>query len=411
MKRVIRNMLATGLAAMLAVCVASVSAAQQEAYRLGPDDVVELRAVTWSDQTVSYEPMAALAGQYAVSSDGTLSIPFAGTVTASGKSLDMVREEIAIALRSVNGLNQQPQVSLQIASYRPFYVAGDAQKPGAYPWRPGMTTSKALALAGGIFRGSEASNNERNEYRDVNSLRGVRVELVRLLARRARLEAEQANALTIRFPEGLRHPEGDDAIARIIADETTLFDIRKEAAARSVESNAALLELHKAELESLNEKLDGQRRQLAIMAEQVDKLRVLAERGQVVANRLIDAERTLTDLRAEELDLNTAAFRAKQRIGETERDLLEATDTREMQIVSQLQDTRRQIELESNREAMLLSLAMMGGAPSLDVRQLAVMRVRRAVPNGTEVLTVQLDDPILPGDVLELTFDLSVPGQ
>jgi len=39
---------------------------------------------------------------------------------------------------------------VQIDEYRPFYVNGMVEKPGGYPYQPGLTVRKAASLAGGF---------------------------------------------------------------------------------------------------------------------------------------------------------------------------------------------------------------------------------------------------------------------
>ncbi|WP_164982816.1 polysaccharide biosynthesis/export family protein [Leisingera sp. NJS204] len=401
---------AAALAWVLLTLLAAAGAAAAP-YRLGPEDTVSLRVVAWNDESASYQSMEALAGNYTVAPDGSLAIPIAGSIAAGGATAEDLAAEIAARLQAAAGLYQPPAVSMQILAYRPFYVSGDAAAPGAYAWRPGLTASKALALAGGLYRSRSQLPGEGTEYRLVNSLRGTQVELVRMRARQARLMAEQAGAERIAFPQDLRHPDGPEAVARILTEETAIFDIRGESQVRTIESNEALIALYHTELEALNGKLEGQRRQVEIARDQADKLRGLVDRGAVVASRLVDAERILANLNAEELDLNTAIFRARQRIGETRRDLLQAVDNRRHEVVAQLQDTRRKIELETKREAMFLGLAASQGSALGDLPLSVTMKVRRSTADGVEVITVGPDDAIRPGDVFEVSLDFTLTTQ
>lgn len=401
--------------AVLTLCMLLAAAATTAStpYLLGPEDTLSLRVVAWNEESAAYEPMEALSGSYTVAPDGSLAVPIAGQISAGGATAEAVATEIAARIQAAAGLYQPPAVSMQILAYRPFYVSGDAAAPGAYAWRPGLTASKALALAGGLYRSRSRgqSPGEDAEYRLVNSLRGTQVELVRMRARQARLLAEEAGRAQILFPEGLRHPDGPEAVARIQSEETAIFDIRGESQLRTIESNEALIALYQTELEALNGKLDGQRRQVEIARDQAEKLRRLVDRGAVVASRLVDAERILANLNAEELDLNTAIFRARQRIGETRRDLLQAVDNRRHEVVAQLQDTRRKIELETKREAMFLGLAASQGSVLGDLPLSVNMKVRRSTAEGIVVIAVGPDDAVLPGDVFEVSLDFILSTQ
>ena len=48
------------------------------------------------------------------------------------------------------GYLKQPRVSVQVSTYRPFYIIGAVAKPGEYPYVNNMTALNAIALAGGF---------------------------------------------------------------------------------------------------------------------------------------------------------------------------------------------------------------------------------------------------------------------
>ena len=56
---------------------------------------------------------------------------------------------IVTPLLVVQGKND-PRVNVEVTTYRPFYVVGEVQKPGEYPYANGMSASSAVALAGGF---------------------------------------------------------------------------------------------------------------------------------------------------------------------------------------------------------------------------------------------------------------------
>ena len=41
-----------------------------------------------------------------------------------------------------------PDVRVAVVQYRPVYVTGQVNRPGAYPYTAGLTVEKTLALAG-----------------------------------------------------------------------------------------------------------------------------------------------------------------------------------------------------------------------------------------------------------------------
>ena len=43
-----------------------------------------------------------------------------------------------------------PNVYVHVVEYRPFYIHGEVNRPGGYPYQPGLTVNQAIALAGGL---------------------------------------------------------------------------------------------------------------------------------------------------------------------------------------------------------------------------------------------------------------------
>ena len=390
-----------------ALCLLGLSGrVQAEPYILGPEDVISFRVATWDDATATYIPMQAVSGDYRLGADGTMSLPVVGDVMAAGQTPSELGALVAAQLQSAVGLFQLPAVSLQVIEYRPFYISGDVGSPGSYPWRPQLTAAKALALAGGVMRPRQDILDATSAFRDVNQLQAVQAELAQLQLRAARLEAELSDAPEISFPQDIPHPDGEAVITRIMADEQSRMQLRRGSLARAVESHEALIALYQTELTSLESKLGAQQRQLTLTQEQVENLRSLEERGLVPASRLIAVEQNLMDQSAEELDLNTAIYRARQRIGETQRDLQQITDSRRQEVMAELQSTRHDIILQSKRAEMLAALAAFSGLRPVNTSVDVGLQVRRDGDGATRVLDLSPDDPVLPGDVVEVTLTL-----
>ena len=50
-----------------------------------------------------------------------------------------------------------PQLSVEVANYRPFYIIGEVKNPGSYAYVGGMRVVNAVAMAGGFtYRAREA---------------------------------------------------------------------------------------------------------------------------------------------------------------------------------------------------------------------------------------------------------------
>ncbi|MFK7901623.1 MAG: polysaccharide biosynthesis/export family protein [Nitratireductor sp.] len=91
---------------------------------------------------------ANLSNTYSVDKGGYLSFPLIGSVQARGKTLKEVERNIAMQLR--DGFIRNPDVSVEVDRYRPFYIMGEVNAAGQYTYVPGMTAQNAVAIAGGF---------------------------------------------------------------------------------------------------------------------------------------------------------------------------------------------------------------------------------------------------------------------
>jgi len=109
------------------------------AYRLGAGDTVLLR--------IYDQPQ--LSGEFDVDDSGNIDLPLLGLVPATGRTTDDLANAIARILKQKN-LILAPSVAVEISKFRPFYILGEVNTPGQYPFRPGMTVLTAVSIAGGF---------------------------------------------------------------------------------------------------------------------------------------------------------------------------------------------------------------------------------------------------------------------
>ena len=64
----------------------------------------------------------------------------------------------AIAAKLDPDYLQNPSVSAEVITRRPFYVIGEVQKPGNYPYVTDMTALQAVAMAGGYTYRARQNN-------------------------------------------------------------------------------------------------------------------------------------------------------------------------------------------------------------------------------------------------------------
>lgn len=107
-------------------------------YRLGPADKV--RVNVFGEE--------ALTGEFTVGNSGKVSLPLIGEVQAEGLTVTQLQEAIAEALRQ--GYINEPRVNAEVLNYRPFYILGEVNTPGEYPYTANLTVLNAVATAGGF---------------------------------------------------------------------------------------------------------------------------------------------------------------------------------------------------------------------------------------------------------------------
>lgn len=101
---------------------------------------------------------------YPVDGGGFISVPLIGNVKARGLTTYHLAEEIASELKV--SFVKDPQVSVEMAQTRPFFVLGEVRAAGQYPFEPGITVEAAVAIAGGF--GPRASEREVRITRRLN---------------------------------------------------------------------------------------------------------------------------------------------------------------------------------------------------------------------------------------------------
>ena len=93
---------------------------------------------------------------YSVDGGGFIAVPLIGAVKARGESTYDLERAITVQLGAK--YVRDPRVSIEIASYRPFYILGEVRNAGQVPYVNGMTVETAVAIAGGY---SERANEHK----------------------------------------------------------------------------------------------------------------------------------------------------------------------------------------------------------------------------------------------------------
>ncbi len=149
MCRIIKSLML--VAAMLLPLVVN-SASVGSRYILDTGDKVLIKVYDEDDLTVETR----------LNDRGRINYSYLGELEISGKTTREVEELITGKLKEGYLLN--PSVSVTVLEYRPFFINGEVSSPGDYPYQPGLTLEKAVAIAGGF--------TDRASRRKIYLLRG-----------------------------------------------------------------------------------------------------------------------------------------------------------------------------------------------------------------------------------------------
>jgi protein involved in polysaccharide export with SLBB domain len=96
-----------------------------------------------------------LSGEFEIDPAGYVSLPLAGNVKAAGLSKPQLEQALAKKFRSE--YLRDPKVTVDVASFRPFFIFGEVAKPGKYSFESGLNAITATTLAGGAtYRASRS---------------------------------------------------------------------------------------------------------------------------------------------------------------------------------------------------------------------------------------------------------------
>lgn len=149
----LRHILTALAGLMLSACAGAPAPSQvpaqapvQAEYRLDAGD--ELRVIVFGQE--------ALSGTFKVEDGGAVVMPLLPPIPVRGLTVRETKAAIEAALG--RELLRNPSVAVEVATFRPFFILGEVNQPGQYPYVTGMTVETAAAIAGGYtYRANQSS--------------------------------------------------------------------------------------------------------------------------------------------------------------------------------------------------------------------------------------------------------------
>lgn len=341
-----------------AISLSAIQVASADDYALGAMDKLRIRVAEWQTAEGTVRDWSAISGEYTIGAAGGISLPFLGTLPASGKTTAEIADTVGLQLQKLFGLPDRPSASVELAQYRPIYLAGDVQTPGEYPFAPEMTVLKAVSLGGGLRR-PETGQRFARDFITAQGDSSVRVaERNRLLIRRARLQAEIAEKGDITVPAELKDAADVD---NLVASENALMLSRDKRLKLQLTALAELKDLLQSEIESLGKKSTTQSRQLTLVMEDKGRVDDLAEKGLALSSRMLSVEQRIADIQASVLDIDTATLKAKQDVNKANQDEITLRNDWDAQLAQELQNTEAELDtlnlkLTTSRDLMTEAL-------------------------------------------------------
>jgi len=139
--------LAIALSLLVSAPAQAATAGNTFVYRLDAGDIVNIYVYEEEDLSQEVE----------IGDSGVITYPLLGEVNVRGLTLNEL--EMAITSRLIDEeFLINPDITINIIEYRPFYIDGEVEEPGSYPFEPGLTLRIAVTLAGGFTERASRRN-------------------------------------------------------------------------------------------------------------------------------------------------------------------------------------------------------------------------------------------------------------
>ncbi len=370
--------------------------AHAESYELLEHDRLLLRAMRWDPVVSSFVQWDGVSGEYKIGPDGTLMVPLAGQIQASGNTLESLSKLIETRLRRQVGLAEPPHVAIEVIDHLPVYVLGDVTAPGAYPFRPGLTAQQALALAGGPLRPplQLGSGNDFQTLSLGGEIRLLTTQIAALENERERLTTD-LDALS---------SEDQDATAEIGGLEGQILAATQTARSGQGVSLRELQEVQEQQIKSLEEQLKLREEQIEFTRKDLESVNELKERGLAVNARVTALNISLSNLISERLNLEIALLNAKQQLNRAQRDELALVDTARSQALTRLNQVEQELLTLRTRLATAQTLhnEVVAAGLATDAEPVGETVIEYSVTRESKLLSDAFDavGALLPGDTL-----------
>jgi hypothetical protein len=390
--------LALSLMAILAALPTPVLAGE---YKLGVSDKVKIKVQEWPD----------LGGEYTVTADGVVSLPLIGNIDVVGLHLNDLAKEISDRLQRRSEGSERVLAAVEIIQYRPFSIMGDVQKPGEYPYRPGLTVLEAISAAGGYYRTELGLLRLGRDVAVANGdINAQSVRLTRLIAHEARLNATLEGRADVPLPPELAKQKDDPEIIATMKDEQAALVLESDMKRNEQASLESIKSLYEAEITSLRGLVQALTQEQDSISTQLKELRSMAARGLALAPTMFALERSLAQVASQQMGTETGIVRAQENITLAQQRVADLQQERRRTATKDLEKTRDDIAdarakivtaTQLLREAQIAAPAEARERSSQNVDRANFIIYRREGETMRE-MTAEEMTLVAPGDVIKI---------
>ncbi len=183
--------------------------------------------------------------------------------------------------------------------------------------------------------------NETQSKSEAETLRG---QYYSQLAVGARLAAERDGQTQVVFPESLLEAKADPRVQQAVALQEQLFQSRRLALQSELDAGEEGIAALRAQITGLQSIVSSRKDQAGFLKEQLGGMRDLAREGYVPRNRLLELERTWSQLNGDLAEATAGIMQAQRQIGEMQLRMTQRRQEYQREVRTQLTDTQRETE-------------------------------------------------------------------
>jgi len=352
-----------------------------------------------------------LTGEYAVDGDGTISVPRLGRHHVVGRTLAEVQTQLGLAFTRTMG--HAAEITVNVIERAPIYVVGPVRSPGSFKHAPGMLVLHAVALAGGIETRADGTSLIIEGAREAERLRKSSDQLKRLIARRARLEAERQGIEQVKVPAQLIALVGNKGAEDLLEAEQAILDVERRKLQYQQAEFTAGIAAARAEIAALSGSLAQFEAQRALRADRLADLEQLMAQGHIKRHHIITVKSEIADIEVRKRDVQAAIAQAEVRLAQLEGararhgiDVAGTLLTRIATTDDEIDDARQALR---STETLTKLMDRAGGNLEKVLSERAIVyEIVRQTAAGPVTTAATETTQLLPGDILKITVKSGV---